>query len=58
MTKPQEYTYTTTVVWMGNHGQGTAAYDAYARDYEVFCEGKETIRGSADSRYPGGARGL
>ena len=51
----QEHTYTTTITWTGNKGAGTIAYDAYARDYEIACEGKSTIRGSADPLYLGNA---
>ena len=51
----REHTYSTVLTWMGNKGQGTSAYDAYARDYEVAGAGKTTIRGSADSRYMGDA---
>ena len=51
----KEHTYSTVLTWTGNKGQGTSAYDAYARDYEVACAGKTTIQGSADSRYMGDA---
>ena len=43
------------MTWTGNKGRGTSAYDAYARDYDVACAGKLTLRGSADLRYLGGA---
>jgi len=49
----REHTYTTTITWKGNQGAGTAAYDAYARDYEIACDGKQTIYGSADPLYQG-----
>ena len=52
----QEHTYTTTIAWTGNKGTGTVAYDAYARDYEIACDGKATIRGSADPKYLGDAK--
>ncbi|MDE0454304.1 MAG: OsmC family protein [Gammaproteobacteria bacterium] len=52
----QEHTYTTTITWTGNKGAGTVAYDAYARDYEIACEGKAAIRGSADPLYLGDAK--
>ena len=52
----REHTYTTTITWKGNNGAGTIAYDAYARDYEIACDGKATIRGSADSLYMGDAK--
>ena len=52
----REHTYTTTITWKGNKGTGTVAYDAYARDYEIACDGKATIRGSADPLYLGDAK--
>ncbi|MCY3604336.1 MAG: OsmC family protein [Gammaproteobacteria bacterium] len=52
----REHTYTTTITWKGNKGAGTVAYDAYARDYEIACDGKATIRGSADPLYMGDAK--
>ncbi len=52
----QEHTYTTTITWTGNKGAGTVAYDTYARDYEIACDGKATISGSADPKYLGDAR--
>ena len=55
MTKARQHTYSATVVWTGNTGEGTVAYDAYARNYDVSCVGRPTIRGSADPRYLGNA---
>ena len=52
----REHTYTTTITWKGNKDKGTAAYNAYARDYEIACDGKATIRGSADPLYMGDAK--
>ncbi|MYA31022.1 MAG: OsmC family protein [Gammaproteobacteria bacterium] len=52
----REHTYTTTITWKGNKGTGTVAYDAYARDYEIACDGKAAIRGSADPMYMGDAK--
>ncbi|MXW74323.1 MAG: OsmC family peroxiredoxin [Chromatiales bacterium] len=52
----REHTYTTTITWKGNKGAGTVAYDAYARDYEIACDGKAAIRGSADPMYMGDAK--
>ena len=34
---------------------GTTAYDVYARDYEIACPGRPTLRASADPRYLGSA---
>ena len=42
----REHTYSTVLTWTGNKGQGTSAYDAYDRDYEVVCAGKTAIQGS------------
>lgn len=50
-----EHSYSTVLTWTGNRGQGTSAYDAYARDYEVACAGKAAIPGSADPHYRGDA---
>ena len=55
MAKAMRHTYTARVTWTGNKGQGTTAYDAYARDYDVACAGRPTLRGSADLRYLGDA---
>ena len=55
MAKAMRHTYTARVIWTGNKGQGTTAYDAYARDYDVACAGRPTLRGSADLRYLGDA---
>lgn len=51
----REHTYSTVLTWTGNKGEGTSAYDAYARDYEVACAGKVAIPGSADPHYRGDA---
>ena len=53
MTTTREHVYAATVTWTGNNGRGTAAYDAYARDYDIACTGKRPIRGSADPGYLG-----
>ena len=49
----QEHIYAATVTWTGNTGQGTSAYEAYNRDYEISCAGKPAIQGSADATYRG-----
>ena len=48
-----EHRYTATVTWTGNLGEGTRAYKAYARHYDVTCPGKPTVLGSADPAYLG-----
>lgn len=55
MAKAMRHTYSARVTWTGNKGQGTSAYDAYARDYDVACVGRPTLRGSADLCYLGDA---
>ena len=55
MAKEMRHTYTARVAWTGNKGQGTTAYDAYTRDYDIACPGRPTLRGSADLRYLGDA---
>jgi organic hydroperoxide reductase OsmC/OhrA len=42
-----------SLVWTGNLGSGTSAYDQYGRDFEVNTEGKHLIYGSADSAFRG-----
>ena len=49
----QSHVYTATVNWTGNQGYGTTAYDAYSRDYDIICAGKQVIRGSAEPGYLG-----
>ena len=53
MTTTREHVYAATVTWTGNDGRGTAAYDSYARNYDIACAGKPPIRGSADPGYLG-----
>ena len=55
MATRKKHIYAATVTWTGNQGEGTAAYDAYARNYDIACVGKPAIRGSADSLYLGDA---
>ncbi len=50
---PRDHTYTVTVTWTGNTGQGTANYRAYARAHEVSVPGKPTIAGSSDPAFRG-----
>jgi len=47
------HSYEATVVWTGDRGSGTSAYDAYSRDHEVRIDGKPTILSSADPTYRG-----
>ena len=47
------HTFKGSIVWTGNFGTGTSAYDQYGRDFEVNTEGKNLILGSADSAFRG-----
>jgi len=47
------HSYEATVVWTGDRGSGTSAYDAYSRDHEVRIDGKPALLGSADPAYRG-----
>ena len=51
----REHTYSATVTWTGNRGQGTAGYKAYTRNHDIACPGKPPIRGSADPVFRGDA---
>ena len=43
------------MTWTGNQGEGTTDYKAYTRHYDIGCDGKPVIKGSADSGYLGDA---
>ena len=49
------HTYTCTMIWTGNTGQGTSAYKAYARDHVYSAPGKPDLPGSADPAFRGDA---
>jgi organic hydroperoxide reductase OsmC/OhrA len=49
------HTYTATVRWTGNRGEGTAHYRAYGRTHEIRAGGKPPIPGSADPAFRGDA---
>ncbi|MCY4396193.1 MAG: hypothetical protein OXC10_13770 [Rhodospirillaceae bacterium] len=51
----KDHTYTATVTWTGNRGEGTRSYRGYGREHDVACPGKPVIRGSAGPPYPGDA---
>ena len=51
----KEHAYTATVRWTGNQGEGTTDYKVYTRDYDIICDGKPVIKGSADPGYLGDA---
>jgi organic hydroperoxide reductase OsmC/OhrA len=50
-----DHHYELAVRWTGDRGQGTAAYDAYDRDYEASAPGKPLLYASADPHFRGGA---
>jgi organic hydroperoxide reductase OsmC/OhrA len=45
--------YTTTTVWTGNDGAGTAGYRAYRRDHLIQAAGKPDLPGSSDPGFRG-----
>jgi organic hydroperoxide reductase OsmC/OhrA len=47
--------YSAELVWTGNHGDGTADYERYGRDYAVRMVGKPELPGSADPVFRGDA---
>ncbi len=51
----REHTYTATVTWTGNRGEGTRRYRGYGREHDIACPGKPVLRGSADPVYLGDA---
>ncbi len=51
----RQHTYTLQLLWTGNNGQGTRAYNAYRRDHVIRCPGKPEIPGSSDPAFRGDA---
>lgn len=49
----REHTYTLTVKWTGNTGNGTADYKAYERSLLISAENKVDIKGSSDPAFRG-----
>lgn len=49
------HSYATELVWTGNRGEGTSAYRAYDRAYEISVSGKPVIPGSSDPHFRGDA---
>ncbi|HXW35600.1 MAG TPA: OsmC family protein [Acidimicrobiales bacterium] len=47
------YRYELTARWTGNLGEGTSAYHAYGRNFEIIGNGKPVLLGSADSSFRG-----
>lgn len=48
-----EHHYETTIVWTGNKGNGTSAYDAYERAHSLFIEHKPDLLCSSDTPFRG-----
>lgn len=51
----KKHTYKTSIIWTGNHGEGTQGYRSYSREFDINCNGKPVIKGSADPSYMGDA---
>jgi organic hydroperoxide reductase OsmC/OhrA len=49
------HTYTLTMTWTGNTGQGTTTYNSYARDHVYSAPGKPDLPGSSDPTFRGDA---
>ncbi len=47
--------YSAELAWTGNHGDGTAHYERYGREYSVRIPGKPDLAGSADPVFRGDA---
>lgn len=47
--------YAAALTWTGNHGNGTAQYDDYGREFSVRMQGKPELLGSADPGFRGDA---
>lgn len=45
--------YVSQLHWTGNHGDGTADYAGYGRDYMLQVPGKAALAGSADPAFRG-----
>lgn len=50
---PKTHSYSVTIDWTGNLGQGTQSYTGYARDHLISAPGKPDIAGSADPAFRG-----
>jgi len=46
--KPKHHQYSSSIVWTGNTGRGTAAYRAYERTWDIITPEKPTIHCSND----------
>lgn len=50
---PKPHTYSLTMTWTGNHGEGTKSYRGYSRDHVYSAEGKPDLVGSSDPAFRG-----
>jgi organic hydroperoxide reductase OsmC/OhrA len=50
-----EHHYNTHLIWDGNRGDGTSAYDGYGRQYRIAIDGKPELHGTADVAFRGEA---
>jgi len=48
-----QHSYSLTIKWTGNTGEGTANYRSYEREYSIIAENKATILGSSDTKFRG-----
>jgi organic hydroperoxide reductase OsmC/OhrA len=51
----KRHTYTCSLTWTGNRGEGTTSYGAYARDHVLSGPGKPDLAGSSDPAFRGDA---
>jgi organic hydroperoxide reductase OsmC/OhrA len=49
----KEHTYSLSVKWTGNLGEGTSAFRSYKRDHEISAPGKAPILSSSDPAFRG-----
>ena len=53
MINRKEHSYSVSIEWTGNLGQGTSGYKDYARSHEIAGAGKPSIPGSSDPAFRG-----
>ncbi len=51
----RRHSYTVTVTWTGDRGQGTRGYRGYDRTHRIDANGKPSLTGSADPAFLGDA---
>jgi len=49
----KKHTYTSSLAWTGNTGEGTTTYRSYERSYEISIDNKATLLGSSDPAFRG-----